>query len=262
MIGMYPLAALGPRNLQALSLVRPVAPVVRGSGNASAPASAPDNKDRVTLRGDSVRASDGLYTRKGTLSSSVESKQSFDMAIKTTEGDIAILHFSQSAGTSTTINAESSRRGGSVETLQESHGALDLQVITKGTFSDEENQAIDQLMQQASQVADQFFAGDLEAANTQAGKLQLAGDALQSFSMNLRSQEMRHVSATYEEVARFTAPAKQPMAPAPPTPPSSDRMPGTDLLQGLKQLLAQLVADVKDPKVVTDAVDKTALAQA
>ena len=261
MIGTFPLASFGTRNLQALSPVRPVTPVVRGSSNA-APEKATDNKDKVTLSGDRARAGDSLYTRKGTLSSSLERQQSFDMAIKTTEGDIAILHFSQSMGTSSTISAQALRDGGSVETLQERHGALDLQIATKGTFSDAETQAMDQLVQKASQVADQFFAGDFAAANAQADKLQLSGDALQSFSMDLHSQEMRRASASYEEVARFSAPTSQPLAAAPPTPPSSDRMPGTDLLQGLKQLLAQLVGDTRDPRVVTDAVDKTALTQA
>lgn len=254
MIGISPLAALGTHNVHTKRPLSPVAPVVRSSGRTAAVADIADTKDKVTLRGSSPGAGDGLYTRKGTLVSNVERQQSFDLTIQTAEGDTATLHFSQSTGSSSAIFAQSSQRGSRVETLQESHGARDLQVTMQGAFNDEETQAMDQLVQQANRVADSFFAGDTHIASLQAYAMAMRGDSLQSFSLDLHHQEMRRVSATYEEVARYTAP------PTPSAAEPSAAMPGTDLLQGLKQLLAQLVNSAQDTRTVTDAVDKTALA--
>lgn len=246
MIGISPLSAFGARNLQSLQPlgpVRAVKPVVRESGGKPSAANTVDNADKVTLRGNSPRASEGLYARQGTLITSTERQQSFDLTVKTAEGDIATLRFSQASGSSSAVRAQSSEQGSSVETLQESYGTLDLQIQLQGSFNAEETQAMDQLMQQANRVADEFFAGDMETATAQAGAMGLSGTSLQSFSMDLHSQEMRRVSATYEEVARYTAPASVAQAPAP----SADSR-GTDLLQSLKQLLAQLVNDVQNTK--------------
>lgn len=257
MIGISPLAALGTRNVHTPRPLSPVAPVVRSSGRAAAVADIADIQDKVTLRGSSPGAGDGLYTRKGTLVASVERQQTFDLTLQTAEGDTATLHFSLSAGSSSALSAQSSGRGSRVETLQESHGALELQVTVQGMFSDEETRAMDQLVQQANRVADSFFAGDTDTASLQADAMVMQGDALQSFSLDLHRQEMRRVSATYAEVAQYTAP---PTHSAPPAATPSAAMPGTDLLQGLKQLLAQLVNSAQDTRTVTDAVDKTALA--
>lgn len=257
MIGLSPLAALGTHHVHSQRPLSPVAPVVRSGGRTAAVADIAGTQDKVTLRGNSPGAADGLYTRKGTLVASVERQQSFDLTIQTAEGDTATLHFSQSTGSSSALRAQSSGRGSRVETLQESYGALELQVTLQGAFNDEETRAMDQLMQQANRVADSFFAGDTHIASLQAYAMAMRGDSLQSFSLDLHHQEMRRFSATYAEVAQYTAP---PTPSAPPAAELSAAMPGTDLLQGLKQLLAQLVNSARDTQTVTDAVDKTALA--
>ena len=66
----------------------------------------------------------------------------------------------------------------------------------------------------------------------------MRGDSLQSFSLDLHHQEMRRFSATYAEVAQYTAP---PTPSAPPAAELSAAMPGTDLLPDLAS--AQAAAD-------------------
>lgn len=257
MIAINPLAAFGTRNLQP---VRPVSPVVRGSSNTTAAPNAPplSNTDKVTIGGPSRMAGEGLYTRKGTLISSTARQEEFDLTIQTAEGDTATLHLSQSAGSKNTVKARESARGSSVESLQENFGALDVQISVKGALNAEEKQAIDKLMQEVSGVADTFFAGDTNAANTQADALKLQDGVLSGFSMNLRTSEMSRVSAVYEDVAQFTAPPppRTPIA-TPQQGPTSTALTNADLLKGLRQLFADLVGKSRDALAVTDAVDKT-----
>lgn len=230
MIAINPLVSMGTRSFQPISAVTPV---VRGYGNAAPTAkeaAPPNNADRVTLSGNGPRAGDGLYTRKGTLVSSSERQESFELTIQTAEGDTATLRLSQSSGSSSTVSAQSSARGSSVEWMQEQYGALDAEVSVQGSLNAEEQQAIDRLLQDINKVADRFFAGNSQAANAQADTLKVQDAALSGFSLNLRSQEMRRVSAIYEDVARYTAPP-----PSASTPTAQQN--NADLLKGLKQML-------------------------
>jgi hypothetical protein len=263
MIAINPLASFGARNMQP---VRPVTPVVRGFGNAAEPskkATSPSNNDKVTLSGSSPRAGDGLYTRKGTLVSSTQRQESFDLTIQTAEGDTATLHLSQSQGNTSTVKAQSSAKGSFVESLQEQYGALDVQISVKGSLNANEQKAIDSLIQDVNGVANTFFSGDLQAANTQADALNIQDPALSGFSLNLRSQEMSRVSAVYEDVAQFTAAPSSASAststPAPmPSPKAtSSQLTNANLLNSLKQLFADLVAPLQNASQVTDAVDNT-----
>lgn len=257
MIAINPIASFGARNLQP---VRPVTPVVRGYGNATEPsgANAPapqSNADKVTLNGNGPRAGDGLYTRQGRMVSQTERQESFDLTIQTAEGDTATLHVSKSLGSSSTVQAKSSARGSTVESMLEQYGSLDVQISVKGTLNADEQQAIDRLMQDVNGVANTFFAGDTEAANTQADTLNIQDPALAGFDMRLRSHEMSRVSAVYEDVAQFTAPAA---SATPSSQAAASPLIQSDLLNGLKQLFAKLVAPSQNANEVSDAVDKTA----
>jgi hypothetical protein len=231
MIAINPIASMGARSFQP---IQAVTPVVRGFGNAATNPrgqALQSSADRVTLNGNAPRAGDDLYTRKGTLVSSTERQESFELTIQTAEGDTATLRLSQSTGSSSTVSAQSSARGSTVEWAQEQYGTLDAQVSVQGSLNAQEQQAIDRLVQDINKVADRFFAGNTQAANAQADTLKMQDAALSGFSLNLRRQEMSRVSAVYEDVARFTAP------PPPASPPPTAQQNNADLLKGLKQLL-------------------------
>lgn len=221
------ISGLGPVVFQGIRSYRPVQPVVA----AIAPArDAPSSQVSIGER--TARPGDGLYNRAGTVASSVQRRETFDLTIQTAEGDTATLRLSQSME----LRSDAG---------QSSYRSLDMQMQVEGDLNTQEAQAINTLMQQVSQVAEQFFGGDIANATRGAGALTLQGDALNAFSMNLHYQETRRATAAYQSVAQLSGPDVA----APPSlakPLESPALTTADLLTQMKNLFADLARSAKD----------------
>lgn len=190
---------------------------------------------------------------------SVERNRSFDLAIKTAEGDIATIRIGQqeSASASTQVNISERGRALFMRANAEYSSVLDASVSVQGSLNAEETASINALVEQVNGVAEDFFAGDMKQAIRGAAGISFADDSLSAFAFDLQSQEVRRAVAVYENVAATTAPAGGAAAPASavPTVPAARERSGW--LQSLRALFDAVTASTTDPRLATGAPTRT-----
>lgn len=186
---------------------------------------------------------------------SVERKRSFDLAIKTAEGDIATIRIQQQESGSESSQLSISERGRalSVSASAAYSSALDASVSVHGTLSAQETASINALVQQVNGVADDFFAGDMDQAIRGAASLSISDESLSAFAFDLQSQEVRRAAAIYENIAATTSPAAAtPPASAAPLAPQR-----SGWLQSLRALFDAITQPASNPRQLTDASVRT-----
>lgn len=151
-----------------------------------------DNIAQQLFSGDVAASSELLIAAESAQSSS------FSLALTTQDGDqvnIDIFHSSQSS-----FSARYANQGGVslLETNQQSLslGAFNLNVI--GELDDEELTAINQLLQDVGNIADDFFAGRLEQAFELAVNLDIDRSELNSLNLELQKTTTVKALAAYE----------------------------------------------------------------
>lgn len=257
MIGTNPFSAqsiFGPRNFQP---IRPVTPVVRSVGEASTPAKETprSNADTYTPGANKPRAEAQVYSRRGILETQVARQNTYDLTIQTAEGDTATLHLSQSDGFMSTTAAAVSGSSATEVRSKSGYRNLDVQLSVQGNLNTEEQKAIDALVEKVNGVAEKFFAGEMQAASRLADGVNLQGDALTAFAMDLHSQEMRRVSAIYEQVAGLADTAgsgtgDQPLQVTVPVArqveTAQQALTNAGVLSSMKQMFAELARSAKE----------------
>ena len=186
---------------------------------------------------------------------SVERKRSFDLAIKTAEGDIATIRIQQQESGSESSQLSISERGRalSVSASAAYSSALDASVSVQGTLNAQETASINALVQQVNGVADDFFAGDMDQAIRGAASLSISDESLSAFAFDLQSQEVRRAAAIYENIAATTSPAAAtPPASAAPLAPQR-----SGWLQSLRALFDAITQPASNPRQLTDASVRT-----
>ena len=189
---------------------------------------------------------------------SVERDRSFDLAIKTAEGDIATIRIGQqeSASASTQVNISERGRALFMRASAEYSSVLDASVSVQGSLNAEETASINALVEQVNGVAEDFFAGDMKQAIRGAAGISFADDSLSAFAFDLQSQEVRRAVAVYENVAATTAPAgaAAPASAVPTVPAARER---SGWLQSLRALFDAVTASTTDPRLATGAPTRT-----
>ena len=189
---------------------------------------------------------------------SVERNRSFDLAIKTADGDIATIRIQQQESGSASSQVSISERGRALSLSASAtySNALDATVSVKGTLNAQETASINALVQQVNGVADDFFAGDMDQAIRGAASISITDESLSAFAFDLQSQEVRRAAAVYENIATTTAPYEAgSAAPATTNAPAAQQRSGW--LQSLRALFDAITQPASDPRLVTDASVRT-----
>ncbi|MCF8209625.1 MAG: hypothetical protein K9K38_09515 [Rhodoferax sp.] len=200
--------AFTPFASQSVHRFRPVQPVVAVAKAESAMpnvASTDDNTgNRVSIGNRANPAGEGLYNQRGTVVTRQQREESFDLTIQTAQGDTATISLTQSAVSSTSVRTMGSARQSRAEFSTSSTNLLDAKLRVQGELNAEETQAIEDLLLQVNGVAEDFFAGDMESANTASAALSFQGNTLSAFTLDLQSREMLRASAVYESVSKLS----------------------------------------------------------
>ena len=186
---------------------------------------------------------------------SVERNRSFDLAIKTAEGDIATIHIAQQESGSASSQVTISERGRALSLSASAaySSALDASVSVQGTLNAQETASIHALVQQVNDVAENFFAGDMDQAIRGAADISITDDCLSAFAFDLQSQEVRRAAAVYQNIASTTAPTSA-ATPATSAPATAER---NGWLQSLRALFDAITQPAADPRLVTDTSVRT-----
>lgn len=207
----------------------------------------------AALRSVSVGAYGGSVTALRAVS--VERNRSFDLAIKTAEGDVATIRIAQQESGSTSSRVTISERGRalSLNAGAEYNSTLNTSVSVQGSLNAEETASIDALVLKVNNVAEDFFAGDMDQAVRGAASISITDDNLSAFAFDLQSQEVLRATAVYENVAATTAPAAT-ATPSPAAPAAPER---NGWLQSLRALFDAVTKSTTDARMVTDAQART-----
>lgn len=129
-----------------------------------------------------------------------KSAGTFEMEIKTREGDIVKLSYSakQSSGFQASRSANDS---GVTQTLSAySSQSENLSFSVQGDLNDDEKKAIDNLMKDVDKLAQDFYGGNMQGAMQHAMALDMNKEQLSSMSLDLSYTQSHSAIAAYQQV--------------------------------------------------------------
>lgn len=126
--------------------------------------------------------------------------ETFEMEIKTREGDVVKLSYSasQSAGFKASRIADGS--GVMQELSAYSSKSESLSFSVQGDLNDDEKAAIADLMKNVDKLAKDFYGGDMQGAMQHAMALDMNKEQLSSLSLDLSYTQSRSAIAAYQQV--------------------------------------------------------------
>lgn len=130
----------------------------------------------------------------------VKRAETFEMEIKTREGDIVKLSYSasQSAGFKASRTADES--GVKQAFSAYSSQSENLSFSVQGELNDDEKKAIDNLMKDVDKLAQDFYGGDMQGAMQHAMALDMNKEQLSSLSLDLSYTQTRSAISAYQQV--------------------------------------------------------------
>ena len=133
------------------------------------------------------------------LSTSVH--QSFDIQIKTQEGDTVTIRFDGMNATHQSA-FEANNKDGSVSGYQsESVSSSDFQMTIDGNLNEDEQKSLQDLMKQIKNVGQDFFKGDVKSAFKQAANIGFSTDQIAGFSLNMNMEKTVRAVSAYQSVS-------------------------------------------------------------
>ncbi|WP_154660772.1 DUF5610 domain-containing protein [Marinobacter nanhaiticus] len=128
------------------------------------------------------------------------SREQLAFEVRTRDGDVVTVRMDELRYAGASSASVSNQRGSASESSAVSLFAGRYEFSVEGDLDAGEREALTALFEDVQKVAGQFFEGDVQAAFQSAQKLNMSGDELASFSLNLSS--VRSVSAsTYESIS-------------------------------------------------------------
>lgn len=131
--------------------------------------------------------------------------QTLEMAVTTRDGDRLRISVAQAAANWSHSQVAATGSGSAVALVASSQsGSVQIgawQVSVEGELDEQERAALDKLFGQVQDLADKFYAGDLEGAFDRAMALELDGEQLASMSLRLTQSSVRQATDAYSTVA-------------------------------------------------------------
>jgi len=154
----------------------------------------------------SVPAND-IQTRQIEFSKtkSIESTRSFELSIKTQEGDTVNLSIQKSFSKQVSKQATFNDEGFSIDIDRQVQREKQVSYQVSGDINEQEQAAIDALVKKIDRLADKFYSGNLAGAFQKATRVGIDSEQLANFSLNLQSSRSVEVTKTYKEVQGIPA---------------------------------------------------------
>ena len=146
----------------------------------------------------------------------IVSKQRGELQIHTKEGDLITLRFSNKVAAA--VSSQQSTQGGTTQqsTSIDLHSRSRVSVEIKGDLNSDELAAVNDLVGKVSDLASQFYGGDVGATLTQATNLSYDTTQLADYSLNLH---LKQSIRAYAQQVQLSPPAPAPVpVPAPTVP--------------------------------------------
>jgi len=182
-----------------------------------------------------------LISESASLSSQFKQSSQASLQIITRDGDkvdvsySALLEFSESQSYS--VN----QQGASASFESSSFASASFQFSVQGNIDEGEQQAINSLLSDVGDLANQFFNGDVQAAFDSALELGFDSQELKGFALDFQQRTYAEVVQTYQRTEQIS----QPVISQLPESSVSNPAPAIDVLSQLEQLIEQTKAAAK-----------------
>lgn len=161
-------------------------------------------RDQVDLAGGAARSA-GM-----SIAERYSSASSFEMQLRTQEGDEITVSFGQrsefSASAAAYADSDGNRAAAYSMSRTEEFG---YSFSVKGNLSEDEMTAIRDLVRDVNQMADDFFGGDVQKAFDQAGDMRFDSSQLASLELSMSQSQQYTAAQAYRETQRNAAPAEE-----------------------------------------------------
>lgn len=134
------------------------------------------------------------------LSESYGISRSFELEIKTREGDTVKIKVDAEHLQSLLAKKQSDANGSSTTAEYAEKNSLKFSYSVDGNLNDDELKALDRFFSDANKLADSFYSGNVENAFKQASKLSFNSDEIASFSINMSQNEAYSKTEAYQQV--------------------------------------------------------------
>ena len=142
----------------------------------------------------------GIQQVEFSKTKSIQQSSSFDLSIKTQEGDTVTLSIEKFYNKEFSKQALINEEGFTVNVDRQIEKGKQISYQVNGDINEKEQAAIDSLIKKIDRLADKFYSGNLAGAFQKATKVGIDSEQLASFSVNLQSSKIVEVTRTYKEV--------------------------------------------------------------
>ena len=157
-----------------------------------------------------------------------ERADSFELNVTTQEGDQVRIRFDRSDSFQAGMSVASDGQGNSAMVFDMSRTqSSGFSFSVEGNLNVDEIDAIQNLIRDVGQLADEFFNGDVQKAFEQAGQLSVDSTQLSAFDLTLTRTEVRSMASQYQQTQQLTDE-------------TDDQRPGRRLGQLIQELRNQL----------------------
>ncbi|MBQ4834128.1 DUF5610 domain-containing protein [Pseudoalteromonas sp. MMG010] len=122
-----------------------------------------------------------------------------DYTFTTAEGDEVSISFSDAFESQSASSYQSNSNGESFASSSSQSREVSFSMSVNGDLNEQEQEAINAMMEDLQSVSQTFFGGDLDKAFEQAQELSLGSDQLVAFSMDLRQTKVVAAVKSYEQ---------------------------------------------------------------
>ena len=135
----------------------------------------------------------------------MQRSSSFDLSIKTQEGDTVTLSIDKFFNKQVSKEAVINNEGFTVNIDRQVERGKEVSYQVSGDINEQEQAAIDALIKKVDRLADKFYSGNVVGAFQKATRIGIDSDQLANFSLNLQSSKVVEVTKTYREVQGVSA---------------------------------------------------------
>jgi hypothetical protein len=130
--------------------------------------------------------------------------------IETRDGDTILVDLSKQRSGQSTRSFSQNQDDSSASFSRNISASSELSYEVQGKLDDEEQKAIDELLNDVARISDQFFSGNVQQAFKAISRLDFDSEELTRFSMNLEYRETRQVAInTYSQFQSDSQPSLQ-----------------------------------------------------
>ncbi|MCV6590614.1 MAG: DUF5610 domain-containing protein [Marinobacterium sp.] len=135
--------------------------------------------------------------------------ETFSLTLQTQEGDDVVIEFASGQYQQASVGGVNNANGSAYSASLERGNASSMSFSVKGDLNEAEMEAINNLLKDVNDIADEFFGGDIQAAFDKATEFEMDGSQLASMNLRLTRTETYSAASAYSSVGNMLPSAEQ-----------------------------------------------------